>query len=184
MAGRIAVIDRHDIGAGGLTDLAVFGIGLIGDFAQDLLAHLARGEFQRKAVGERAFHRWMVQEAGMDQTAQQRLGLDHLGGLIADARPDRIDRCQFCFDFCHDHLPVRGEYNTGQYRVTNHVGVWRRLGGTQPPPRPSRPMIAGKAGGWRGPQRPAGGLLAPHRPARGPSGCHCPSADAARQSGA
>lgn len=44
VAGRITVIDRHDIGARGGPDIGIAAIGPVADFPQDLLGHLVRGQ--------------------------------------------------------------------------------------------------------------------------------------------
>ncbi len=95
VAGRIAFVDGHQVGPGRGTKVGLVGIGLVGDFAEDLLAHLAAGKLQREAVGKRPLQRGMVEKTRMDERAKQRLGPDGGLGLFADARPDRIDGSQF-----------------------------------------------------------------------------------------
>ncbi len=91
MAGRIAIVDGHDIRARRLTERGIGSERLIGDLAQDLLAHLAGRQLQRKPVGQRPFQRRMVEDARVDETAHQRLVAHGRTRLVADVRPDWID---------------------------------------------------------------------------------------------
>ena len=102
VTGRVAVMHGNQIGARRRPQIGVGRMGGVGDFAQDLLAHLARGELQRKPVGERVFQRGMVQKAGMDQPAEQGFGPHRRLGLGTDPGPDRVDRRNFCPTFRHD----------------------------------------------------------------------------------
>jgi hypothetical protein len=63
VAGRIAVVDGHDIGPRRLAKRGFVGVGFIRHLAQDLLGHLARGQFLRQPIGQRAFQFAMVQDA-------------------------------------------------------------------------------------------------------------------------
>lgn len=90
MAGGVALVDGDHVGPRHLPELRIRRIGLVRDLAQDLLAHLARSELQRKAVGERPFHGRMVQEARMNESAEKRLGKDGGMALFHDPLPDRV----------------------------------------------------------------------------------------------
>ena len=106
VAGRIPIIDRHDIGARRDADVTFVGIGHVADFPQDLLRHFVRGQLQRNPVSQRRFQRLVVQDRRVHQPAQKRLVLDGLLGLILDAGPDRIQFRQFCARLSHGRAPV------------------------------------------------------------------------------
>ncbi len=105
VAGRIAVEHRHHVGPRRLADLRRIDMRLVGDLAQDLLAHLARGELDREAIGQRPLHRAVVQDRGMDQPAEKRLGRNGVLRLDPDTVPDRIDRLDLLDNIRHGDLP-------------------------------------------------------------------------------
>jgi hypothetical protein len=92
VAGRIAVVDRHDIGPRRLAKGGSVLVGFVGHLAQDLLRHLAGGQFLRQPVGQRAFQPAMVQDDRMQHATQERLVRDRLRRLLGDPFPDGIER--------------------------------------------------------------------------------------------
>jgi hypothetical protein len=62
VAGRIAIVDRHDIGPRRVAKGGFVLVGFVRHLAQDLFGHLARGQFLRQPVGQRAFQLRMVQD--------------------------------------------------------------------------------------------------------------------------
>src|SRR5690606_9084549 len=104
-----------------LADCGFGRIGFVGDLPQDLLAHLARSELQREAVGKRTLERCVVQDTGMDEPAEQRLIPDSGPRLFADMRPDGVDCRDLWMPFCHDPDPpcfVMPPYQIGRVPET------------------------------------------------------------------
>ena len=109
MAGRVAVVDRDEIGAGRLENTGIIGEGLVRDLAQDGHRHLVRGELGRDPVGNRALQRLVMEDTGVDQPAHQRLVADGLFGFGGDAVPDWIDR---------------GKFGAGRWHVSPSFAAW------------------------------------------------------------
>ena len=106
MACRITIIDRNKIGTRSGPNVRLRTVSLIRNLAQQLLAHLTRSKFQGKTIGKRSLQRRVVQQTGMDQRTQQGFIANRTAGLIANARPDRINRGYFRFDMGHLRLPL------------------------------------------------------------------------------
>ncbi len=102
VTGRIAVQHRHQIGARSAANARIVGHGGAGDLAQQLLGHFGRGKLQRHPISQRIVERGVVQQAGMDQPAEQRLVLHRLGGLAPDPLPQRIDHRHLAYCPGHD----------------------------------------------------------------------------------
>ena len=102
-------------------------VGLIGDFAQHLLAHLTRGQLQREAVGKRTFQGRMVQQARVDKATKQWFVAYGLDSLLANAPPDRINRCHFQFGFKHVHASRHRMFIAHQLGVARRISVVRRV---------------------------------------------------------
>ena len=88
---RIAVEGRDDVGAERLADLRLVfqrvGIGL----PDQLGRHVGMVEPLGNAVDDRGLQRVVVQDRGIDEGGELRLAADDVLGLVADARPDRIE---------------------------------------------------------------------------------------------
>jgi len=64
VAGRIPLIDRHDVSARRGAERTILGKGGIGDLTQDELAHLGRGELLRDPIAQRPLEAGVMQDTG------------------------------------------------------------------------------------------------------------------------
>ena len=90
VAGRVAVIDGHEIGTRRGDEIGVFGIGFFDHLAHDHHRHLVRRKLGRDAVGKRILDRFMVQDTGMHKAADQRLITHRILGLLLNLVPNRV----------------------------------------------------------------------------------------------
>ena len=94
LAGRVAIDDGDEVDAEDVAELGLGGERVVEGEPDHLGRHRAVVEPVGDAADDRRLERRLVENGGVEEAAERRLGADHRLGLGADAVPDGVVDCE------------------------------------------------------------------------------------------
>jgi len=101
VAGRITLVNGHQIGTRSLDQLGRTVIGVIDDLAQHHHRHFVRAQLGGNAIGQRPVEILVVQDTGMHQPTHQGLSVHSVLCFGGNPVPDRVHGGKFLARFHH-----------------------------------------------------------------------------------